>query len=217
MARLQDFQSVTPSASDNLLIVQPTGQGLASFGSTVGNKAPKSDLAAPSITGSTNNTGSTIAKNQFFYLNGTLVRAMTDIANGATLTSGTNYETVTAGGLNKLNDDVEGIKIDYFTLGSLYLGTTHTNEQIELISGRRISDYDFIFLNVCNQNQTSRGTYLLPIVLFKQPQTILCSYLWGGLVKEVNVSYISDTKVSISNTEAINVMIGVFGLKIIKT
>ena len=100
MARLQDFQSVTPSASDNLLIVQPTGQGLAPFGSTIGNKAPKSDLASPSITGSTNNTGSTIAKNQFFYLNGTLVRATTDIANGATLTSGTNYTGVSSGAVN---------------------------------------------------------------------------------------------------------------------
>ena len=100
MARLQDFQSVTPSSSDNLLIVQPTGQGLAQFGSTIGNKSLKSELAGPSITGSTNNTGSTIAKNQFFYLNGTLVRATTDIANGATLTSGTNYTGVTSGAVN---------------------------------------------------------------------------------------------------------------------
>ena len=100
MARLQDFQSVTPSSSDNLLIVQATGQGLVNYGSTIGNKALKSDLASISITGTTNNTGSTIAKNQFFYLNGTLVRATTDIANGATLTSGTNYTGVTSGAVN---------------------------------------------------------------------------------------------------------------------
>ena len=100
MARLQDFQSVTPSSSDNLLIVQATGQGLVNYGSTIGNKAPKSDLASISITGTTNNTGSTIKAGTFFYLNGTLVRAKTDISNGATLTSGTNYEVVTAGGLN---------------------------------------------------------------------------------------------------------------------
>lgn len=109
MARLQDFQSVTPSSSDNLLIVQPTGQGLAPFGSTIGNKAPKSDLAGPSITGSTNNTGSTISAGTFFYLNGSLVRAKSNIANGATLTANTNYETITAGGLNKLNDDYDNL------------------------------------------------------------------------------------------------------------
>ena len=101
MARLQDFQSVTPSSSDNLLIVQPTGQGLASFGSTIGNKAPKTDLASISITGSTNNTGSTIKDATFFYLNGNLVRAKGDILNGATLTANTNYIYVNVvGGLN---------------------------------------------------------------------------------------------------------------------
>lgn len=113
MARLQDFQTVTPSDSDNLLVVQATGQGLATVGSTIGNKAPKSDLASISITGSTNNTGSSIASGTFFYLNGSLVRATTTISNGATLTSGTNYETVTAGGLNKLNELKS--KVDSFT------------------------------------------------------------------------------------------------------
>ena len=100
MARLQDFQQVTPSASDNLLIVQSTGQGLATFGSTIGSKAPKSDLASISITGSTNNTGSIIPRSTFFYLNGALVRAIDAIAVGATLTANTNYITITAGALN---------------------------------------------------------------------------------------------------------------------
>ena len=102
MARLQDFQTVSPASTDNILIVQPTGQGLATVGSTIGNKAPKTDLASISITGSTNNTGSTISACTFFYLNGSLVRAKTNIANGATLTVNTNYEVVTAGGLNEL-------------------------------------------------------------------------------------------------------------------
>ena len=101
MARLQDFQPVTPTNSDNLLVVQATGQGLAPFGSTIGNKAPKSDLASISITGNTNNTGSTIKDATFFYKDGTLVRAKGDIANGATLTVNTNYIFVdTVGGLN---------------------------------------------------------------------------------------------------------------------
>ena len=67
-------------------------------------KAPKSDLASISITGSTNNTGNTIAKGTYFYKDGALVKAIASIANGATLTSGTNYSTVTAGALNEIND-----------------------------------------------------------------------------------------------------------------
>ena len=63
-------------------------------------KADKTDLASIQITGSTNDTGSTITSGTYFYLNGTLVRAKTDIANGATLTLNTNYEVVTAGALN---------------------------------------------------------------------------------------------------------------------
>lgn len=63
-------------------------------------KADKTDLASIQITGSTNDTGSTITSGTYFYLNDTLVRAKTDIANGATLTLNTNYEVVTAGALN---------------------------------------------------------------------------------------------------------------------
>lgn len=49
MARLQDFQPVTPSDSDNLLIVQATGQGLATVGSMFGTKV---DKVNPTATGS---------------------------------------------------------------------------------------------------------------------------------------------------------------------
>ena len=69
----------------------------------VANKSNKVDLTNISITGSTNNTGSTITSGTFFYKDGDLVQAKTSIANGATLTLNTNYELVTAGGLNKLN------------------------------------------------------------------------------------------------------------------
>ena len=68
------------------------------------NKAEKSDLASISITGTTNNTGSTIAYGTYFYLNGQLVRAKATIANAATFTKDTNYEVVTAGVLNKLRN-----------------------------------------------------------------------------------------------------------------
>ena len=63
-------------------------------------KANNSDLASISITGTTNSTGSTITAGKYFYLNGTLAMAKTDIANGATLTKNTNYVEITAGILN---------------------------------------------------------------------------------------------------------------------
>ena len=75
--------------------------------------APKTDLADISITGTTNNTGSTISAGTFFYLNGELVRALTNIANGATLTVNTNYEVITAGGLNT-NTFIEPITLSNF-------------------------------------------------------------------------------------------------------
>ena len=49
MARLQDFPSVTPTSSDNILIVKSDGQGLASVGGTLGAKM---DKANPTGTGS---------------------------------------------------------------------------------------------------------------------------------------------------------------------
>lgn len=62
-----------------------------------------SDLTSIKVVGSTNATGSTITKGTYFYLNGKLCQAKSDIANGATFTLNTNYEEVTAGGLNSLN------------------------------------------------------------------------------------------------------------------
>lgn len=54
--------------------------------------ANKTDISSISITGSTNNTGSAITSGTWFYLNGELCRAKTDIATSATLTLNTNYE-----------------------------------------------------------------------------------------------------------------------------
>lgn len=49
MARVQDFNTVIPTDSDNLLVVQATGQGLATVGSTLGAKLDKEN---PTGTGS---------------------------------------------------------------------------------------------------------------------------------------------------------------------
>ena len=59
MARLQDFQTVTPTSSDKLLVVQSQGQGLVPYGS-------KLDSANPTGTGSLSlnkKSGSTLGTN----------------------------------------------------------------------------------------------------------------------------------------------------------
>ena len=68
--------------------------------------AMQEDLTSIKATGTTNATGSTITSGTFFYLNGTLCKAKSDIASGATFTANTNYEVVTAGGLNSLNSAI---------------------------------------------------------------------------------------------------------------
>lgn len=85
------------------------------------NKANKTDLTNISVTGTTNNTGSTISKGTFFYLNGNLVKSKVDIANGANFTQNTNYENVSNGALN------DGVKVytnTYTTQVPINVGTS---------------------------------------------------------------------------------------------
>lgn len=72
------------------------------------DKVDKPDLTTKSIIGTVNNLGSTINAQTLFYLNGNLVRAKVDIANGATLTEGTNYDStnVYSGALNLLTNQI---------------------------------------------------------------------------------------------------------------
>ena len=60
MARLQDFPSVTPTSSDNLLVVQSTGQGLATFGSTFGAKMDKANPTGSGSLSLNRASGSTV-------------------------------------------------------------------------------------------------------------------------------------------------------------
>lgn len=59
--------------------------------------ADKTDISSLSLSGSTNTSGDTISADTWFYLNNVLVKAKTDIANGATFTKDTNYEEKTVG------------------------------------------------------------------------------------------------------------------------
>lgn len=76
------------SASDTIVEQIPNVEG----------KANKTDLTSISESGAT--ASQAISAGTYFYLDGTLARAITDIANGATFTLNTNYETVSKGGLN---------------------------------------------------------------------------------------------------------------------
>ena len=133
------------------------------------DKADKTDLASIQITGSTNNTGSTISSGTYFYLNDTLVRAKTNISNGATLTLNTNYEVITAGALNELNPNkgyisvtADGTKTYSQLFDALYFLVDNSkisnksyltiNNQIYALSNKTSSQLDFGCVTVRNIN-----------------------------------------------------------------
>ena len=68
-------------------------------------KADKTDLTSISQTSPTATVN--IASGNFFYLDGVLVQAKTAISSGDTFTSGTNYETPSAGSLNALKSAID--------------------------------------------------------------------------------------------------------------
>ena len=103
----------------NILIKQGLEIAVPDFVITT-DEARKVDLTSIIQTGTTSTQA--ISAGTYFYLNSTLVRAKVDIANGATFTLNTNYEVVTAGALNELNDSA--VKSETFT------GTTNANGNI---------------------------------------------------------------------------------------
>ena len=66
------------------------------------DKAAKSDLTSIHATGTTNTTGAAIPAGAYFYLNGTLYQAKTQIDVNATFTVNTNCEAVAAGLANEV-------------------------------------------------------------------------------------------------------------------
>ena len=85
------------------------------------------DLTDIIATGSTNATGNTITSGLYFYLDGVLCKAKSDIANGATFTLNTNYEVVTAGGLNSLNSALTK-DVNFGSAVPIATNTTYTAE-----------------------------------------------------------------------------------------
>lgn len=85
----------------------------AESGDPYANQLPATQqmLASIQATGTTNTTGSAISAGTYFYLNGVLVQAIKDIGSGASFTLNTNYEVVTAGGLNDLMSALANLHI----------------------------------------------------------------------------------------------------------
>lgn len=119
---------------------------VSNLSSAVSNKAAKSDLTSISTTGSTNNSGSTITSGTFFYKSGSLARALTDIASGATLTLNTNYELVTAGGLNELNSAL-----------SYYIELGEVSDVLTVTSPIANKVYHFTFKSSAANNPSDGG------------------------------------------------------------
>lgn len=117
-----------------------------------------SDLTSIKAVGSTNATGSTITKGTYFYLNGKLCLAKSDIANGATFTLNTNYEVVTAGGLNSLNSALDTInsKLDWIPLQAAPTGS---------VAQQLPSGWKELLVNICtvNPNNNNRQCFSVNI------------------------------------------------------
>lgn len=100
----------------------------------------KTDLTNIQATGATNTTGSTITEGTYFYLDGVLVRAKANIANGATFTLNTNYEVVTAGALNGVRTfefDVTNVAVST-AWGSCYSSSNQRYDTGIDLTGKKI-------------------------------------------------------------------------------
>lgn len=115
------------------------------------DNAKKTDLTSVSATGTTNATGATITAGTYFYLNGSLVQAKTDIASGATFTNGTNYEAVTAGGLNSLNAGLASLNSQIANLFKTDASTSQLDNSFK-------STFEAAFTNASAWNEFHGGT-----------------------------------------------------------
>ena len=139
-----------------------------------------SDLTSIKAVGSTNATGSTITKGTYFYLNGKLCLAKSDIASGATFTANTNYEVVTAGGLNSLNSALGNKFKVVWTLPS---GTTSMDAGTHNLAGS-LADFSFVGVKIDG----------VVYILQKNVRTIISSTTYNnGTLTFLRVFNIHDT------------------------
>ena len=98
--RIYELTAASTVSADDLLALD--NQNFTKTKKVTANKflencTAKSTVANLITSGSTNTTGSTITAGTYFYLNGDLCVAKTDIASGASYTQGTNYDLVSIG------------------------------------------------------------------------------------------------------------------------
>lgn len=116
------------------------------------------DLTDIIATGSTNATGNTITSGLYFYLDGVLCKAKSDIANGATFTLNTNYEVVTAGGLNSLNSALGKWEL---------LCTSQATTQTAVSLAHPLSDYKSVALVLKYGGNQIFASTVVDVNLFK--------------------------------------------------
>ena len=159
----------TIEVGTNCTASDPVATQIDTVKGAVNAKADKTNLTSISETGST--ASQAISAGTYFYLDGTLVRAKTAIANGATFTLNTNYEVVTDGALNKsviysTEEHIIGKWIDGRDLyqKTLDLGTMPNNAAKNVAHG--ISNLDFIidYRGFVKHSTVARNGLPLPFV-----------------------------------------------------
>lgn len=125
-------------------------------------KADKNDLATIHQTSPTCTETNGIAAGVFFYLDNELVVAKTAIANGATFTNGTNYESPTAGGLNALKSAIAVVQTTTMTTPTATGSAGRVSKQVTVPSGKICVPLSFTVEHKTNGNQYSYGAAEIP-------------------------------------------------------
>ena len=110
---------------------------------------PKTDLTDVFVTGTKNNTGSTISKGTYFYVNNQLALCKLAISANADLTLNTNYELVTAGALNTNQDAATLTVTSLISAGATFDFTNYADGTVIFVyrpSDVGQSDYTGIYI-----------------------------------------------------------------------
>lgn len=151
--------TVTGREAELALEIETLGDNVTSLSEALTNL--KSDLTSINQTGTT--ASQAISKKTYFYLNGALVKAKVDIANGATFTLNTNYEVVTNGGFNDLLNNIYTV-----------IDTMPTTENTDkAVSGCPLG-YILIGADVYNSSLSRWDS--LPIGIFSDRPAYMTSY-----------------------------------------
>lgn len=150
----------------------------------------KNDISSLTLTGSTNTTGGTIETGRYFYLDGDLVIAKTNIAAGATFTPGTNYVLATVGG------ELTDVKQTLSTISDSWTYSTLTDtENFEPGSFIRYTKVgSILFLNIkpvlkANTSLTGNTEY----IIFTLPEGYRPLYYFRAISQPIDYYTIVDT------------------------